>query len=115
MTPGAVHRQTAERVRSAMVAAMRADPDRLNAGLLSCGGLDRPETDFVREARVLVLALAAALTTVLRGRGPYGDDLCLGCGIPDCRTVRAVGEALAAYQVSPVQLDRTEARIRSRE
>ncbi|RFU39439.1 hypothetical protein DZF91_22480 [Actinomadura logoneensis] len=113
MTSAAVHHQTSERVRSAMTAAMRADPGRLATAAAHLDAADVSEAAFVRESRSLVLGLAAALTTVLRihrpGEDPYGAAMCIGCGTPDCRTVRAVAEVLAAYQVRPIVLDRAEA------
>lgn len=113
MTSEALHRQTAERVHSAMTAAMRADADRLTAALSSRADLGRFDGAFVREARNLVLALAAALNTVLRvhrrGDDPYGANMCVACGSADCRTLRAVAEALAAYKVRAAPIDRAEA------
>ncbi|MEV5573683.1 hypothetical protein AB0L06_26890 [Spirillospora sp. NPDC052269] len=112
MTPEAVHRQTAERVHSAMAAAMRAEAQRIGAAALNAR-LGRPDADFAREARTLVLALAVALTSVLhvhrRGTDPYGEGMCLSCGSRECRTVRVIAEALAAYQLRPAAIDRAEA------
>ncbi|MFD0683368.1 hypothetical protein [Actinomadura fibrosa] len=114
MSPVALHVQTGERVRSAMTAAMRANPDAI-AAALNAGGhvMDAASFQFVQEGRRLVLGLAAALTTVLRvhryGSDPHGGDMCLGCGRDDCRTVSAVADVLSAYHVHPAPIDRAEA------
>ncbi|WP_067480884.1 hypothetical protein [Actinomadura hibisca] len=113
MTPAALHRQTTDRVQSAMAIAMRADNARIADVLLAGNGLAPQDAAFVREARGLTLAFAAALLTVLRvhrpGHDPYGVPLCLGCGRPQCRTVAAVAELLTAYRVRFAPVDRAEA------
>ncbi|MUN36471.1 hypothetical protein [Actinomadura litoris] len=96
-----------------MTIAMRADVHAIDAGLVEGGRLDLNSRKFVGQARGLVLACGAAMTRVLAahrpGDDPYGREICLGCGIPDCRTLRGVDHVLAAYSVRPVVVDRAEA------
>ncbi|MGI5163391.1 hypothetical protein ACQEU3_03455 [Spirillospora sp. CA-253888] len=117
MSPAALHRQTTDRVQTAMAVAMRADNGRVAAALLPANGLAPQDAAFVREARGLTLAFAAVLLTVLRvhrpGHDPFGAAMCLGCGRPQCRTVAAVAELLTAYRVRSAPVDRAEARRRA--
>ncbi|RKS73716.1 hypothetical protein BZB76_4419 [Actinomadura pelletieri DSM 43383] len=105
---------TAAQVRSAMTAAMRADPRALDLLVeRNAGTLDPYTLSFVRTARTLALATSAALNTVLTahryGRDADGQVVCLACGISRCRTVRAVSDVLAAYGLRTAPVDRPEA------
>ena len=98
-----------------MTTAMRADPHAIDSfiGEAVQGRLDSYSCGLVREARRLVLACGAGLDAVLTvhrpGCDPHGHEICLGCGTPDCRTLRRVSDALAAYAVRPMLVDRAEA------
>ncbi|MEU5994777.1 hypothetical protein ABZ806_37865 [Spirillospora sp. NPDC047418] len=82
---------TTAQVRSAMTAAMRADPHALDrlAGANSAV-LDPHSVAFLRTARMLTLATSAALTTVLTvhraGRDRHERPVCAACGTGRCRT-----------------------------
>lgn len=79
-----------------MTAAIRADVHAIDTNLVELGEarLDPYSREFVREARRLVLACTAALTCVLSahrpGDDPRGNEICRGCGTPDCRTLQGV-------------------------
>jgi hypothetical protein len=114
MTPAALYAQTIERIQAAMSAAMRADPQVISAVLgVAPRGADRASLAFLRDARGMTLGLSAALTTVLArhryGRSPYEQAVCLSCGTVQCRTLRCVAEALAAYGFQFTGVDRAEA------
>ena len=105
---------TTAQVRSAMTAALRADPHALDrlAGANSAV-LDPHSVAFLRTARMLTLATSAALTTVLTahraGRDRHERPVCTACGTGRCRTVRAISDALAAYGLRSDPVDRAEA------
>jgi hypothetical protein len=109
------HARLRRRVDAVMTTAMRSDPHAVDAFLVELGDrlLDDHSRSLVREARRLVLACGAGLNAVLiahrPGTDPYGHEICLGCGTPDCRTLGRVSEALAAYAVRPLCVDRAEA------
>lgn len=98
-----------------MIAAMRADTAAIDALLQRAEEpwLDAYSSDFVREARRLVLACAAAFTSILGvhrpGDDPYGREICRACGIADCRLLNLIGDVLAAYALRPGEVDRAEA------
>ncbi|MFI0444537.1 hypothetical protein [Actinomadura sp. 6N118] len=109
------HQHVQQCVHSMMTGALRADPaaiDKLLVGLEK-SQLDVCSRDFVREARRLVLASSAALSTILGphkpGDDPYGRPICHGCGTSECRMLRSVGDVFAAYSVRPMAVDRAEA------
>jgi hypothetical protein len=93
-------------------AAMRADPASMGAGLdLLVGRVDPHSLDFLYRSRLTVLAGAAALTGVAEAHRPTVGGVCLSCGTPgECRTVREIRRAFAAYRVDrPAAIDRAEA------
>lgn len=104
----ALHQWVSRRVHSAVIAAMRADPQAAAAFVEDLSGLDPHTRDFLRDARRLTLACTIALTAVLEGHRPDGRR-CQACGTPECRMLRRVAEVLAAYSVRPVPIDRAEA------
>ncbi|MBO2451202.1 hypothetical protein J4573_29200 [Actinomadura barringtoniae] len=114
-SPARRHAVIRERVHAMMTAAMRADGAAIDAFLERADGpwLDPHSIEFVREARRLVLASAAALTTVLGvhrpGDDPYGREICRACGIADCRLIKLITDVFAAYAVRPGEVDRAEA------
>ncbi|XRQ13862.1 hypothetical protein ACN3XK_24140, partial [Actinomadura welshii] len=90
---------TTAQVRSAMTAAMRTDPDALDAlAERNAAALDPYSLSFLRTARMLTLATSAALTTVLSAHRYGRDDndrlICLACRTGRCRTVRAISDVL---------------------
>ncbi|WP_242906949.1 hypothetical protein [Actinomadura terrae] len=106
---GRRHTEISRGVHSAMTIAMRADAHAIDAVLVEGGRLDPRSRKFVGQA----LACGAAMTRVLAAHRPrddsYGREICLGCGTPDCQTLRGVDHVLAAYSVRPVAVDRAEA------
>jgi hypothetical protein len=111
---GDLREWTVARVRSAMTAAMRADPHALDRlAHANPAALDPHSAAFAGAARTLALATTAALTTVLNAHR-YGRDardrmVCLACGLDRCRTVRAISDVLAAYGLQSHPVDRAEA------
>ncbi|RAY13683.1 hypothetical protein DPM19_18635 [Actinomadura craniellae] len=112
---GAVHEWVRRRVHPVVTAALRADSHALGAALAvpSGGGLDPHTSDFVRDARRLVLVCATGLTAVLElhrpARDRSGRDVCRACGAVGCPTLRLVAEVLAAHSARPAPIDRAEA------
>lgn len=104
----ALHEWVCRRVHSAVIAALRADPQAIAASIQDPPGLDPHTRDFLRDVRGLSMACAVALTAVLEGHRP-DDRNCLACGVQECQTLRRVGEVLAAYAVRPVPINRVEA------
>ncbi|TDE34185.1 hypothetical protein [Actinomadura sp. 6K520] len=105
----ALHEWVRRRIHSAVIAAIRADPQAVAVFVQDPPpGLDPHTRDFLRDARPLVLACAVALTAVLEGHRPDGPH-CLACGAPVCSTLRRVAGVLAAYPLHPVPIDRAEA------
>ncbi|MFG2243721.1 hypothetical protein [Spirillospora sp. NPDC048823] len=105
---------TVAQVRSAMTAAMRTDPNALDAlAEKNAAALDPYSSSFLRTGRMLTLATSAALTTVLTahryGRDRYDRLVCLACGIDRCRTVRCISDVLTAYALQVEPVDRPEA------
>ncbi|TDC61440.1 hypothetical protein E1200_28850 [Actinomadura sp. GC306] len=97
-----------------MTAAMRTDPDALDAlAERNAAALDPYSLSFLRTARMLTLATSAALTTVLSahryGRDHHDRLVCLACGVDGCRTVRAISDVLTAYALQAHPVDRPEA------
>ncbi|MBA9004814.1 hypothetical protein [Thermomonospora cellulosilytica] len=114
MTPRDLHHQTAAQIMSAMACAMRADQTAITALLDAApADLDAHTRAFLAEARALALTLSAALTTVLcvhrHTPDPRTPASCGGCGTQDCRTVRAITDALTAYGRRSTAVDRAEA------
>jgi hypothetical protein len=114
MNPQDLHHQTTARITSAMACAMRADQAAIDALLEAApADVDLRTRTFLTEARALALTLTAALTTVLcvhrYSPGPGVPATCGGCGGRDCRTVRAIAEALTAYGRRSTAVDRAEA------
>jgi hypothetical protein len=117
-TGAELHELVEARVRELMTLAMRADPSGIGAGLEELavrGLLDGHTATFLRRARRLTLAGAAALTAAIGahryGASADGTERCLSCGTGEpCRTLRRVGEALSAYLgAQPYGIDRAEA------
>ncbi|WP_433228946.1 hypothetical protein [Actinomadura formosensis] len=104
----ALHEWVSRRVHSAVIAALRADPQTIAAFVQDPPELDPHTRDFLRDSRCLAMACAVALTAVLEGHRPDGRH-CLACGTPECRTLRRAAGVLAAYSVRPVPIDRAEA------
>ncbi|GAA4081245.1 hypothetical protein [Actinomadura miaoliensis] len=111
MNPQLLRDQVAGRVHAAMLTAMRADPLVLaqTAEAIRAPG-DRA---LVSQARNLLLATTAALTTVVHihryAPDPHDRDMCRACGTPDCRTLRGIAEVLHAYGTPTAHVDRAEA------
>ncbi|MEV5826054.1 hypothetical protein AB0L25_10795 [Spirillospora sp. NPDC052242] len=110
MTQGhaALHAWVRERVHSAAITAMRADPQAIAVFVQDPPGLDRHTRDFLRDARSLALACTTALVAVLERHRPDGWN-CLACRSTECRTLRRVAGVLAAHAVRPAAIDRAEA------
>ncbi|GAA1862814.1 hypothetical protein [Actinomadura bangladeshensis] len=104
---------TTAQFRSAMTAAMRADPHALDRLARANAALDPHSAAFLRTARMLTLATSAALTTVLTVHRPGRDRrerlVCAACGVGHCQTLRAISDALAAYGLQSDPVDRAEA------
>ncbi|WP_119730997.1 hypothetical protein [Thermomonospora amylolytica] len=101
------------RVCSVLTAAMRADNAAIDALVESADGLDAHTADFLRHARRLVLACAAALSTVLDVHQPVAEPdaprVCRECGGHECRTVNGILHVLNAYAARSTGIDRAEA------
>jgi hypothetical protein len=117
-TGAELHELVEVRVRELMTVAMRADPTGIGAALedLAARGLvDGHTAEFLRRARRLTLAGAAALSAAVGthryGTGADGTRTCLNCGTTEpCRTLRRTAEALTAYLgARPYGIDRAEA------
>jgi hypothetical protein len=114
-TPKEAHGRLRERLRAMTTAALRADPSGIEAVLGAAPQQTRRDvTDFLWQARSMVLAASVALEAVLethqRIPSPYGGDMCRVCATQDtCRTVRRIADTLAAYLTGPVPVGRAEA------
>ncbi|RAY11785.1 hypothetical protein DPM19_27765 [Actinomadura craniellae] len=108
-----LHARLHARVCSALLAAMRADVTAIDtvAGLAT--DLDPHTAGFLRESRRLVLACAAAVSSVLDVHrpttAPDAPRVCRECGTGGCRTLNAVLTVLDAYAAGPAGIDRAEA------
>jgi hypothetical protein len=108
-----LHPQLQARVCSVLTAALRADATAVETVVERADGLDGHTADFLRESRRLVLACAAALSSVLDVHKPADDPgmphMCRECGGHQCRTLNRILDVLDAYAARSAGIDRAEA------
>ncbi|SEG80687.1 hypothetical protein SAMN04489712_113131 [Thermomonospora echinospora] len=107
------HPQLHARVCSVLNAALRADNTAIDTVVQLAEGLDAHTADFLRHSRRLVLACAAALSSVLDIHQPVTEPdaprVCRECGGHQCRTLNNILNVLDAYAARPGEIDRAEA------